>query len=1553
MLWIDIDTDSLFGYQPPPLAPIQQIGIPLQDPAIANRYNKALRKARHTLNIPNQIFWLEQRAITGKFDEYDAQLFEHLLTLDDDLREKCKTTIRKKYAGNVLYSDVIRKDRKSIQLWKLIQKRLQNRRIDTRKIRRLMRIVNEPTALRMTPNAVDIAEHNCRKLYSKHKKDDKALRKAFQLQVNERRAKKYKTSITAQEKVTHNAFKSKTAFRHINQVLQKKERTAITFVESTDTHGELHESTDTETIFHACSQEGIARYGQCTDTPFMQSPLSDDFGYLGNQQAIDAVLDGSYQCPDGTPAYVKKIIAELKRPDVTDLPTVTGQATTQEHTQGWKHMKAHTAASSFGPSFSEFIAGTESNPVAEVDAAIVSIAAAAGYCPQRWSTAIDVMIPKKKLSRDVTKLRIIVLFHALFNMMNKRVAKKAIQNAENINEIPSEAYAKRGHRAIDCALNKILTLDIIRQRKVPAALCCNDAKQCYDRILHAIANICLQRVGVCPKTCFVMLGTLQQMQHHIKTAYGVSTESYGCVQIPLQGVLQGNGAGPAIWMLISIPLINMLRTQGFGFKSTNILSGEEYQFACYTYVDDTDLIHIGDSHTTPQNVFDGMQNMLNHWEGGLRATGGALVPEKSYWYGIDFRWDPTNYTWHYKTMEELPGTLRLKNHKQEWETLRRLEVTNAQETLGVFAGIDGNQTAQIAKLDDKIAQWADKIATKQLSRTEIWLSLRLGIAKSLRYPLTATTLSPTECHKIQQPLLQSALKALGFPPKFPHKVVYAPPSILGLGVPNLWNDQGIDHLTALLKHGDSLQTNITGCLARDELAMIRFELGLPGFPTQYPFKKLHLCTTKTWFHITWQFCNENTLVLKDTLPSPPLLRQHDQFIMLIFFRHGYTAKQLKILNLCRMWARAITLADITTGNGRFIQPQCFTRTHRRPTAGRNWPKAEQPDAHCWNQWTTALQTCFLRPGDRHNRLNRPLGYWINEPPHWDWFYSPLIDTLFERRPDNHWDTRIRHTGQQPARFQGFCPTQHTVQTLPPDATPTTVYGSHIRRHQGTQPIQQFDDITTEQAWWNEPIHLPDDVAPLIHGITTGSAICVTDGSYKTGYGTAALIILPALEAPEGVTLVNQTPGERADQDAYRAELGGIYGCLAYANHLAKIHNITNGEITLACDCWSALLNVFLHSFDSPSQAQYDLVHACRLLIRNSPIKWKPHHVKGHQDDDIAYAELDRWGQLNVDMDNLAKQHWRHINQEQRRYFSLPPTTEWSLWRNTTRITTWSETSGLELIYQQPSQGYWKKKQRIPLEQPDPQWCMTYNAFNNTHKPSKLWLTKWLTGWLPTGNKLLQWKVATNNLCPRCGQPELSKKHTISCKHIEALPIWHKFLHDLEHWLTNKHTHPALQRNILQNLKAWHDDRPSTTLPSDWPGITDLVNRQHQAGWTPFFTGFLTDGWADTQQAYYVFLKKRNTGRRWASQLIRKFWMISWDLWRHRMKIADTPDNASRLAHMLLLDQQIQERYNTHTPNTRLELRRWFSQPIDSVQAETLDFKEQWIQMVDSAHRYYN
>jgi hypothetical protein len=43
-------------------------------------------------------------------------------------------------------------------------------------------------------------------------------------------------------------------------------------------------------------------------------------------------------------------------------------------------------------------------------------------------------------------------------------------------------------------------------------------------------------------------------------------------------------------------------------------------------------------------------------------------------------------------------------------------------------------------------------------------------------------------------------------------------------------------------------------------------------------------------------------------------------------------------------------------------------------------------------------------------------------------------------------------------------------------------------------------------------------------------------------------------------------------------------------------------------------------------------------ISNSSIKWKPAHIKGHQDDIQPKEDLSRIAQLNVEMDLLARKH---------------------------------------------------------------------------------------------------------------------------------------------------------------------------------------------------------------------------------------------------------------------------------------------------------------------------
>ena len=58
----------------------------------------------------------------------------------------------------------------------------------------------------------------------------------------------------------------------------------------------------------------------------------------------------------------------------------------------------------------------------------------------------------------------------------------------------------------------------------------------------------------------------------------------------------------------------------------------------YAFVDDTDLVSSTYLPSTLDSVYAGIQHSLNAWRSGIHASGGAIVPEKSHWYLIDFKW---------------------------------------------------------------------------------------------------------------------------------------------------------------------------------------------------------------------------------------------------------------------------------------------------------------------------------------------------------------------------------------------------------------------------------------------------------------------------------------------------------------------------------------------------------------------------------------------------------------------------------------------------------------------------------------------------------------------------------------------------------------------------------------------------------------------------------------------------------------------------------------------------------------------------------------------------
>jgi hypothetical protein len=535
---------------------------------------------------------------------------------------------------------------------------------------------------------------------------------------------------------------------------------------------------------------------------------------------------------------------------------------------------------------------------------MANIPYASGYSPDAWTKMVDVLIPKKTTSAAIEKLRIIVLFHALFNMNNKRIGRDMIATAEQLNQIPWEAYGSRKrHRSIECAVNKVFTTDLARQEHRSMALCSNDAKSCYDRILHAIASICMRRVGVPKQTCMMMFGTLAKVKHYIRTTYGDSSNAYSCIEIPFQGVYQGNGAGPGIWLLVSIPIINMLKSAGFGFTVRTVISGDEFSFVCYTFVDDSDVVHSStDDDPYTSDLVSEMQQVVDMWEGGLRASGGALVPSKSYWFLIDFVFECNR--WRYARLEECPGILTIRNiNGNNRVELERLDIHEARETLGVFIAMDGNQQAhQFLELLGKAHLWADKVRTGHFTPAEAWYSLQFCILKSLEYPLMATSLSKKQCDDIMKPIRAAALPALKINRHLSLVVVHGPQRYQGLGIPDLWTVQGILKLWIAIQHGDA--PTITGNQLRASMELHTLEIGLPGHLLTHSFAQLGHLATNSWLKQLWEFCSESNIQVTSTTPQLTLARTNDEFLMKQFAAQGYRGKDLFNLNLCRLYCHA-------------------------------------------------------------------------------------------------------------------------------------------------------------------------------------------------------------------------------------------------------------------------------------------------------------------------------------------------------------------------------------------------------------------------------------------------------------------------------------------------------------------------------------------------------------------------------------------------------------------------------------------------------------------------
>jgi hypothetical protein len=200
----------------------------------------------------------------------------------------------------------------------------------------------------------------------------------------------------------------------------------------------------------------------------------------------------------------------------------------------------------------------------------------------------------------INKLRIIKLLETNLNQVLRSVFARNISKfAQETPGIISEHKYGRSHQTcLTPVLNKLLTVQLLIQKKTSGIVFDNDTKGCYDRIVSGIALAALRGIGY-SKNSVRMLGLLwTQLERHVATGFGVSDASYKSTKDKLlYGIGQGSCSSPIVWALLNQLLLTAL---GEEFDCISLVSVDGITKDTRpgdSFVDDTTTGETDDSHS--------------------------------------------------------------------------------------------------------------------------------------------------------------------------------------------------------------------------------------------------------------------------------------------------------------------------------------------------------------------------------------------------------------------------------------------------------------------------------------------------------------------------------------------------------------------------------------------------------------------------------------------------------------------------------------------------------------------------------------------------------------------------------------------------------------------------------------------------------------------------------------------------------------------------------------------------------------------------------------------
>ena len=1180
---------------------------------------------------------------------------------------------RKLHMGSRPWTPELNKLGRGINAWHLIIKKKCGKNISSRLIQRMSKGCNIPNARHLSlTDCYQLRAHAFQE-YNKYAKEADAYRNGFQEDVI--LEAESKGDFKKAKRIRQNQLNEELRLTHRNVKMVVNNNVGAPYHVELTTESGTHVSLDKNKIEQALMKEYENKYRLAYSSPFLQEPLLSTLGQLALNENSQAILEGTFDCDINIPRHTKKFIKHLKKDKCMQNKALNPiEITTQQSANFWKNIKEKVSSSPSQMHIGTYKAALANKVNAEVQAQLLSIPYEIGHPLPRTTNCINVSLQKKGKGIAPGDLRTIWLLEADLNAGARIHFVKRMMNDTALSNdlLPLSQYSKKGSKATEAAIVKVLYFDLLRQTRQPGVFLASDLHQCFDRMAHPVCFLVSQRLGVPPNVVQCMITAIQRMTHTVRTGYGDADVSYGnCAENPLQGGGQGNGAALPLFVAISYILVSVLESAVKGVYFYTAMTLQLVQFIAIMYVDDTDLLFaaLNDSETI-EDVMQRAKKAARVWQQAVLDSGGAVRPDECYWSAIDFTW--TAGKWRYKKMKEIKGTIKIRNPEGRMEKVKRYDLDKANEGLGVYLTPRGSLDLQLVETSKKIRTWTSNVIRSFLTKKETYVAATTTIFKTIMFILPSCSFSRKQCKTIEVLLYKELLPKMGVSSKMPLPYRFAPFQFQGMNLMQVFVHIMIEKLKVFLYHAD--QHTQLGITFKASLEAIQIEVGSSTQFLSLMYSKYGFLTPFSWLSTLWDSISQYGISLTSGTWALKPPRENDFALMdRIISCQLFTKAEMADINRCRLYLRVFFFSDIVSGNGLYIIPEIVRGERFTQWVSRwKWPRQPRPPSRAWRLWNIAITEVWAQ--SESLRLTTPLGNWVHKSHMMHRYKIDGTKIIFYEN-HNGVKTKYVHDNNRRARIGLSFHNDRFTDSPVTNLIPTIVHiennrlicerdmhiiskTKHALPNTFKEYIESLDGNTQSLLQFTT---IPDDGASLVEAIRNKSAIGVADCSVKVENKSSAIAWI-ITDTNRSFTYEGQSGCPRFHDaiDSYSGEMFGIYVLLTAMKVVTDYHDVKSGQITIACDNDSSLLmSLTTYTRVKPSDAYFDLIWAIQDL--RSQLKFKIHAqiVAGHQEK--KKRRLSVYEKLNILMDKKAKAFRRSLEKGRHQHTpSIIDRKNWSL-----------------------------------------------------------------------------------------------------------------------------------------------------------------------------------------------------------------------------------------------------------------------------------------------------